>query len=153
MKRILLVDNQKEIRDLLSRFFLLNGYEVESVEDGEAAMRLVKKKQYDLVVADFLMPKMDGLNLTKQLKLGLYNFSCFVKLSPSILGIKKSATTRSYCFFFTSLMAASPSSTLSTSYPFRRKNLDKRSLISFWLSTSKILFISASFDVEIYQIK
>ncbi len=71
MKRILLVDDQKEIRDLLSKFFLLNGYEVESVEDGEAAMVLLKKKQYDLVVADFLMPKMDGLNLTKKLK--LYN--------------------------------------------------------------------------------
>jgi CheY-like chemotaxis protein len=78
MKRILLVDNQKEIRDLLSRFFLLNGYEVESVEDGEAAMRLVKKKQYDLVVADFLMPKMDGLNLTKQLKLYNPNLSILI---------------------------------------------------------------------------
>lgn len=71
MKRILIVDDQKEIRDLLSIFFLFNGYDVESVEDGEAAMRLVKEKQYDLVVADFLMPKMDGLNLTKKLK--LYN--------------------------------------------------------------------------------
>jgi CheY-like chemotaxis protein len=69
MKRILVVDDQKEVRDLLSTFFLLNGYEVESVEDGEAAMRLVGKKQYDLVVADFGMPKMDGLDLTKKLKL------------------------------------------------------------------------------------
>lgn len=69
MKRILVVDNQKEVRDFLSTFFLLSGYEVESVEDGEAAMRLVKKKQYDLVVADFKMPKMDGLDLTRKLKL------------------------------------------------------------------------------------
>jgi len=68
MKRILLVDDQKEVRDLLSRFFFLNGFEVESVEDGEAAMGLIKKKHYDLVVADFLMPKMDGLDLTKKLK-------------------------------------------------------------------------------------
>jgi CheY-like chemotaxis protein len=69
MKRILLVDDQKEIRDLLSTFFLLNGYEVESAEDGEAAMGLIEQKQYDLVVADFLMPKMDGLRLIRRLKL------------------------------------------------------------------------------------
>jgi len=69
MKRILLVDDQKELRDLLSRFFLLNGYEVEDVEDGEAAMALVKSKRYDLIVADFKTPKMDGLDLTRKLKL------------------------------------------------------------------------------------
>ncbi len=69
MKRILLVADQKELRDLLSQFFFLNGYEVESAEDGEAAMALVRKKQYDLVVADFKMPKMDGLDLTRKLKL------------------------------------------------------------------------------------
>ena len=69
MKRILLVVDQKELRDLLSQFFFLDGYEVESVEDGEAAMALVRKKQYDLVVADFKMPKMNGLDLTRRLKL------------------------------------------------------------------------------------
>jgi DNA-binding NtrC family response regulator len=68
MKRILLVDDQKEVRDLLSRCLFLNGYEVESVEDGDTAMALIMKKHYDLVVADFLMPKMDGLDLTKKLK-------------------------------------------------------------------------------------
>lgn len=69
MKRILLVEDQKELRDLLSQFFFLNGYEVESVEDGEAAMALARKKPYDLVVADFKMPKMNGLDLTRRLKL------------------------------------------------------------------------------------
>ncbi|PIX25726.1 MAG: hypothetical protein COZ69_02420 [Deltaproteobacteria bacterium CG_4_8_14_3_um_filter_45_9] len=71
MKRILVVDDHKEIRVLLSKVFLLSGYEVDSVEDGEAAMRLVKKKQYNLVVADFMMPKMDSLDLIKKLK--MYN--------------------------------------------------------------------------------
>ena len=69
MKRILLVDDQKELRALLSQFFSLNGYEVESVEDGELAIALIRKKQYDLVVADFKMPKMNGLDLTRRLKL------------------------------------------------------------------------------------
>lgn len=69
MKRILLVDDQKELRDLLSRLFLLNGYEVEDVKDGDAAIALVKHKRYDLIIADFKMPKRDGLDLTRKLKL------------------------------------------------------------------------------------
>ena len=69
MKRILIVDDHKEIRDLLSKFFLSSGYEVESVEDGEMAMRKVKKKRYDLIVTDYMMPKMDGIVLLKKLKM------------------------------------------------------------------------------------
>lgn len=69
MKRTLLIVEQKEVRDLLSRFFLLNGVEVESVENGVAAISLVKEKHDDLLVGDFLMPQRDGLDLTKKLKL------------------------------------------------------------------------------------
>ncbi len=69
MKRILVVDGQKESRELLSKFLLSNGYDVEDVEDGEAALALVRSKQYDLVIADFKMVKMDGLDLTRKLKL------------------------------------------------------------------------------------
>ena len=69
MKRILIVDDQKEIRDLLSKFFLLNGYEVDTAEDGETAMEKVKGKRYDLVITDYMMPKMDGMDLLKRLKM------------------------------------------------------------------------------------
>ncbi len=68
MRRTLLLVGQKEVRDLLSRFFALNGVEVERVENGEAAICLVKEKHYDLLVGDFLMPQRDGLDLTKKLK-------------------------------------------------------------------------------------
>lgn len=65
----MIVDDHKEIRDLLSKFFLSSGYEVESVEDGEMAMRKVKEKRYDLIVTDYMMPKMDGIDLLKKLKM------------------------------------------------------------------------------------
>ncbi|MDO9124758.1 MAG: response regulator [Deltaproteobacteria bacterium] len=68
MKRILVVGDHKEIRNLLSKFFLLNGYEVDTVEDGETAMKKVKEKGYDLVVTDYMMPKMDGIELIRRLK-------------------------------------------------------------------------------------
>jgi DNA-binding response OmpR family regulator len=85
MKRILVVDDQKELRDLLSKFLFLSGYEVESAEDGEGAMALVKKKQYDLVVVDFKMPKMNGLDLTKRLKLYDPSLSILI-MSESAVG-------------------------------------------------------------------
>ncbi len=68
MKRILVVGDHEEIRNLLSKFFLLNGYEVDSVEDGDMAIRQVKEKGYDLIVSDYMMPKMDGIELIKRLK-------------------------------------------------------------------------------------
>ncbi len=68
MKRILVVDDQREIRELLSKLFILNGHGVETVEDGEAAMRLAKERQYDLVVADFGLSQMDSLDFIRRLK-------------------------------------------------------------------------------------
>jgi DNA-binding response OmpR family regulator len=68
LKRILIVDDYKEIGNLLSKFFLLNGYEVDCVEDGEVALRQVTKKRYDLIITDYRMPKLDGIDLIKRLK-------------------------------------------------------------------------------------
>lgn len=65
----MIVDDHKEVRDLLYKFFLSSGYEVESVEDGEMAMRKAKEKRYDLIVTDYMMPKMDGIDLLKKLKM------------------------------------------------------------------------------------
>ena len=69
MKRILVVDDHKEVRGLLSKFFLSSGYEVDTAEDGEAAMKKMKGKGYDLVVTDYMMPKMDGIDLLKKLRM------------------------------------------------------------------------------------
>lgn len=69
MKRILLVDGQKELRDFLSKFFFLSRYEVETAEDTEAAMALIRMRPYDLVILDSKMPNTDGLFLIKRLKM------------------------------------------------------------------------------------
>jgi DNA-binding response OmpR family regulator len=69
MKRILVVEDHKEIRNLLSKFFLLNGYEVDSVEDGDMAIRQIKEKRYDLIVTDYMMPNIDGIDLLKKIKM------------------------------------------------------------------------------------
>jgi DNA-binding NtrC family response regulator len=85
MKRILIVDDHKEIRDLLSKFFLLNGYEVDTAEDGETAMEKVRRKGYDLVVTDYSMPKMDGMDLLRRLKMENPSLSVLM-ISGSMVG-------------------------------------------------------------------
>lgn len=76
MKRILVVEDHKEIRELLSEIFLSDGYEVDSAEDGELALRQVKEKKYDLIITDYMMPKMDGIDLLRNLK--TENHSLFI---------------------------------------------------------------------------
>lgn len=88
MKRILIVDDYKEIGNLLSKFFLLNGYEVDCVEDGEVALRQVTRKRYDLIITDYRMPKLDGIDLIRHLKRS--------KLSLPILIISGSGVGESF---------------------------------------------------------
>jgi two-component system response regulator AtoC len=68
MKRILVVDDQEDLRGFLSKALIPNGYEVDSAEDGMAALGQVKRKKYDLIIADYEMPKMDGIDLLRKLK-------------------------------------------------------------------------------------
>lgn len=68
LKRILVVDDEKEVRDALQRILERERFEVESVPDAPAAMALARSRAYDLVITDLVMPGPDGLELLKQLK-------------------------------------------------------------------------------------
>ena len=62
-KRILIVDDEKEICDLLADHFSDLGYETQSAYDGLDAKKLLLVNKYDLVLTDILMPKMSGVDL------------------------------------------------------------------------------------------
>jgi DNA-binding NtrC family response regulator len=85
MKKILVVDDQKEIRDILSKFLFLFDYEIDSAEDAPAAMKLLTEKQYDLLIADFLMSAKDSLHLIKRLK-GRHPSMSILIMSGSAVG-------------------------------------------------------------------
>lgn len=68
-KRILIVDDEETIRILLLEIFKSLGYETETVENGEEAIRQLAGKTYDLLITDYTMPKMDGLELTRRIKI------------------------------------------------------------------------------------
>ncbi len=68
MERLLVVDDDPEIVRLLSRFLGRQGYDVATAPDGEAAMALLRKDAFALVVTDIAMPKRDGLDLLRGAK-------------------------------------------------------------------------------------
>jgi response regulator RpfG family c-di-GMP phosphodiesterase len=64
--RILVVDDEKVIREILAEFLTLEGYVVRSVEDGEKALTELRTRPYDLVISDLKMPRVSGLQLLEK---------------------------------------------------------------------------------------
>jgi response regulator RpfG family c-di-GMP phosphodiesterase len=65
--RILVVDDEKVIRDILCEFLALEGYLVRSVEDGDAAMQELRMRPYDIVISDLKMPRVSGIALLEKI--------------------------------------------------------------------------------------
>ena len=56
--RVLVVDDEKVIREILSDFLTMEGFLVRTVEDGEAALEELSRRSYNLVISDLKMPRM-----------------------------------------------------------------------------------------------
>lgn len=68
MNRILLVDDDNLLTELLTEYLSAEGLEVHSVADGEAGVKEILSGQYDVVVLDSMMPKMNGLDVLKTVR-------------------------------------------------------------------------------------
>jgi len=66
--KILVVDDDARIRDLLRRYLAQQGFEVLLAEDGRAMARLMMRETVDLIVLDLMMPGEDGLTLCRKLR-------------------------------------------------------------------------------------
>jgi DNA-binding response OmpR family regulator len=66
--RILLVDDEQPIQTLLSFPLQRDGYEVVQASDGREALARFDEQQFDLVVLDLMLPRMDGLEVCKRLR-------------------------------------------------------------------------------------
>jgi DNA-binding response OmpR family regulator len=66
--RVLIVDDDLNIRTLLNRFMQRKGFEVVLAEDGLEGVELAKKVHPDLIVLDVVMPRMDGLTAGRLIK-------------------------------------------------------------------------------------
>jgi len=67
-KKILIIDDEKGIRELLREFLRLNGFETYSINNGISALNLLKKEHFDIIITDCSMPEMNGIELTKIVK-------------------------------------------------------------------------------------
>ncbi len=67
-KRILVVDDDRAVRDSLRRSLQFNGYEVETAADGAEALARVPAVRPDAIVMDVMMPRLDGLEATRALR-------------------------------------------------------------------------------------
>ena len=66
--RVLIVDDDRDMRLLLRSTLTDKGYEVFSASDGIEALAVLEKENIQLVISDWLMPKMDGLELCKRIR-------------------------------------------------------------------------------------
>ena len=68
MFRIMVVEDDSSTRLLMKAMLERNGYEVVLAEDGQAALELLDKEHVDLMLLDVMMPRMDGMQLTRTLR-------------------------------------------------------------------------------------
>ena len=66
-RRILVVDDEEDIRLVLSQILETQGFEVETAENGAVAYDMIGAQTYDLMVLDVMMPVMDGFQLLEKL--------------------------------------------------------------------------------------
>lgn len=62
MQKILIVDDEKEIRDLIEIYLKSEGYETLKAADGEEALKILSMEEPDLIILDVMMPKMNGID-------------------------------------------------------------------------------------------
>ena len=68
MKKILIVDDEEKIRDVIKEYAEFSGFEADEAADGMSAIGMVKLNDYDLIIMDIMMPKLDGFSAIKEIQ-------------------------------------------------------------------------------------
>lgn len=68
MNKILIIDDDEELCELVSEYLGVEGFEVESVNDGETGLKQALTGEYDMVILDVMLPKMNGFDVLRNLR-------------------------------------------------------------------------------------
>jgi CheY-like chemotaxis protein len=68
IKKILVVDDERGIRSLISELLRGQGFEVKAVKDGQESLEEMERADFDLVITDIQMPRLDGLAMLDAMK-------------------------------------------------------------------------------------
>ena len=67
-EKILIVDDEERIRKLLNMYLVREGYDITEAENGEEALELAMENDYNCILLDLMMPKMDGIEVAGRLR-------------------------------------------------------------------------------------
>lgn len=68
MSKILIVDDEIRIREVIKEYAVLYGHEVKEASDGLQAIEMIKDEDFDVVILDIMMPNLDGFVACKKIK-------------------------------------------------------------------------------------
>ena len=68
MSRILIVDDELRVRDLIKKYAKFEGYEVSEASNGLQALELCRDQNFDIVIMDVMMPELDGFSACKEIR-------------------------------------------------------------------------------------
>jgi two-component system OmpR family response regulator/two-component system alkaline phosphatase synthesis response regulator PhoP len=96
--RVLVVEDEPNIRELVCLHLGLEGYACEAVADGAAALRKAEAERFDLLIVDLMLPGMDGVSLTRAVRNGRINHDVPILMltarrdeSDKVLGLESGA--------------------------------------------------------------
>ena len=68
MEKILIVDDEEKIREMIKKYAEFEGYKTEEASDGMEAVVKCRKNNYDLIIMDIMMPELDGFSAAKEIR-------------------------------------------------------------------------------------
>lgn len=90
-RRILLVDDVSHVAEALQEMLAAFGHQAEIVPGGEAALAIFEPGKYDLVITDYSMPRMNGVDLAKAIRARAPRQLILLMISPSSAGTAEKA--------------------------------------------------------------
>jgi DNA-binding response OmpR family regulator len=85
MKKVLVIDDETNIRTLLNDILSLEGYEVILSDGGEEALNIIKENKIDIIILDMMMPKASGQELYTSMKVVLEREGIPERVPPAII--------------------------------------------------------------------
>lgn len=68
MRKILIIDDDEELCELVSEYLTVEGFEVEAINDGESGLAEALKEEHDLIILDVMLPKKNGFDVLRDLR-------------------------------------------------------------------------------------
>lgn len=89
MFHILVVEDDRELRELFCAALAENGYDALPAQNGEEALKILDQNYVDLMISDVMMPKMDGYELTRELREAGYTLPILMITAKGLLSDKR----------------------------------------------------------------